>query len=98
KVDSEFATALQARLIADNFDISLSNSISQQGRPERGAPHALVRTLPLLVPELNISVVPVMIKTIERSPAVLTGTRCIELGRAIAKFCATQSKRVAIYG
>lgn len=98
KVDAALATALQASLIAAGFDISISKSISQHGRPERGAPHALVRTLPLITPEFDIPIVPVMIKTIERSPAVLTGARCISLGRAIAKFCATQSKRVAIYG
>ncbi|QIB64913.1 DODA-type extradiol aromatic ring-opening family dioxygenase [Kineobactrum salinum] len=98
KVIPELAAQLQAELVRKDFDVSISRRINPQGRPERRAPHALTRPLPLLMPGLEIPVVPVIIKTIERSTAVLTGERCLALGRAIGEICNDLSLPVAIYG
>ncbi len=98
KSDPNLAGRLQTELVRRDFDVSISRSINPQGRPERRAPHALTRPLPLIMPELDIPVVPVIIKTIERSTAVLTGERCLALGQAIGEICNTLSMPIAIYG
>jgi hypothetical protein len=67
-------------------------------QPRRAVPHALVRPLPLLMPNLDIPIVPVMMKTVERSPAILTGERCLALGRAIERLCRDLPQRIALYG
>src|SRR5690606_37157071 len=81
-----------------DFDIAISRRINPQGRPERRAPHALTRPLPLIMPALDIPVLPVIVKTIERSKAVLSGERCLALGQAIADICADLPESIAIYG
>jgi hypothetical protein len=52
----------------------------------------------MIVPELDVPVVPVIIKTVERSAAVLNGERCVALGRAIAAICADLPAPICIYG
>ncbi|WP_070157883.1 hypothetical protein [Sphingobium phenoxybenzoativorans] len=95
-VHSQLAQALTQSLLDDDFDVSTSTKIVPQGRPTHGAPHAIVRPLPSIMPELDVPVLPVIIKTIENSPANMTGKRCLELGRAIGAFCARQPERIAI--
>jgi len=95
---SKLAQHLQTELVRRDFDIAISRKISPQGRPERKAPHALTRPLPLIMPALDIPVIPVIVKTIERSKAVLNGERCLALGRAIAEICREQPEPIAIYG
>lgn len=98
RVDAALADTLLRGLIDEGFDVAISRRQSSQGRPLRGAPHALVRPLPLLMPQLDIPVVVLMMKTVERSPATMTGARCLELGRAIEKICRPLDRRIAIYG
>ena len=95
---SNLAAHLQAELVRRDFDIAISRRINPQGRPERRAPHALTRPLPLIMPALDIPVIPVIVKTIERSKAVLSGERCLALGQAIADICADLPESIAIYG
>ncbi|MBB5708229.1 hypothetical protein [Sphingopyxis panaciterrulae] len=95
---SRLAAHLQTELVRRDFDIAISRKINPQGRPERKAPHALTRPLPLIMPALDIPVIPVIVKTIERSKAVLSGERCLALGRAIADICADLPEPIAIYG
>ena len=97
-VASELAEHLQAELVGRDFDIAISRKVNPLGRPERKAPHALTRPLPLIMPDLSVPVVPIIVKTIERSKAVLTGKRCLDLGRAIAEICADMPQSIAIYG
>ena len=40
-----------------------------------------------ILPRLDLPIVPIMMKTVERSPAILTGDRCLALGRAIEAIC-----------
>lgn len=95
---SDLAEHLLTELIDRHFDIAISRSVNPQGRPERRAPHALTRPLPLIMPHLEVPVVPIIIKTIERSNAVLTGDRCLAFGRAIAEICTDLPEPIAIYG
>ncbi|MBA2933573.1 hypothetical protein HZF05_05630 [Sphingomonas sp. CGMCC 1.13654] len=95
---TELAAHLQRTLVAQDFDVAISRAINPQGRPERRAPHALTRPLPLIMPKLDIPVVPIIVKTIERSKAVLSGERCLALGRAIGEICAAWPEPIAIYG
>jgi protocatechuate 4,5-dioxygenase beta chain len=98
KVHSELAEHLLSELVAQDFDVSISRSQNPQGRPELKAPHALTRPMPLLTPKLDIPIIPVVIKTTERTSAALSGERCIELGRAIGRICAAIDEPIAIYG
>lgn len=95
-VDPELATLLQDELVHAGFDVSISRSIRPQGRPERRAPHAITRPLPLVMPQLDIPIVPLVIRTIEPTPGVLSGARCLAIGRAIATICERTSKRIAV--
>jgi hypothetical protein len=97
KVDRALGETLLRGLVRDGFDISISRKLpAYEGR--RKAPHALVRPLPLILSRPDIPIVPVMMKTVERSPAVLTGGRALALGRAIARICRDLPQRIAIYG
>ncbi len=98
QVATELAQHLQAELVHRDFDVAISRTVNPQGRPERRAPHALTRPLPLIMPELDVPVVPIIVKTVERSKAVLTGERCLALGRALADVCADLDAPVAVYG
>jgi hypothetical protein len=98
RVASDIAEHLLAELVQRDFDVAISRKVNPQGRPERKAPHALTRPLPLIMPKLDVPVIPIIVKTIERSKAVLTGERCLALGRAIAEICAQRPQSIAIYG
>lgn len=98
RVDSELAERLLRGLVREGFDVAVSRRIEAQGDALRGAPHALVRPLPLIMPTLELPIVPIMMKTVERSPAVLTGERCLELGRALERICRPIDRRIALYG
>jgi hypothetical protein len=97
-VDRPLADFLLEGLLRDGFDVSISRRVPVHEQPRRAVPHALVRPLPLLMPGLDIPIVPVMMKTVERSPAILTGERCLALGRAIERLCRDLPQRIALYG
>ena len=94
----KLADHLTSELVQREFDVAISRRVNPQGRPERRAPHGLTRPLPLIMPALDVPIVPLIIKTIERSKAILSGERCLDLGRAIAEICAGIDEPVAIYG
>lgn len=98
KVDAELADYVLRGLVREGFDVAISRRQSPKGDPRRGAPHALVRPLPLIMPAIDLPIVPVMMKTVERSPATMTGERCLALGRAIEKICRPLDRRIAMYG
>lgn len=98
RVDRALAENLLAGLVEKGFDVAISRRPPAVSEPRRSAPHALVRPLPLILPNADLPVVPLMMKTVERSPAILTGARCLELGRALAEVCAEMPQRIALYG
>lgn len=97
-VDSELAEVLLRQLVCDGFDIAVSRSVPKHPEPHRAVPHALVRPLPLLLPSLTVPIVPIMMKTVERSQASLSGERCLDLGRAVEAICRKSDKRIALFG
>jgi Catalytic LigB subunit of aromatic ring-opening dioxygenase len=98
KVHTRLAEHLLNELVSRDFDVSISRSQNPQGRPHLKSPHALTRPIPLIMPRLQARIVPIIIKTTERSSAALTGERCIELGREIGRICAKLDMPIAIYG
>ncbi len=98
KVHTQLAEHLLDELVGADFDVSISRCQNSQGRPELKAPHALTRPIPLIMPRLDIPVIPILIKTTERTSAGLTGERCIALGRQIGRICAALDVPLAIYG
>ncbi len=98
KIDRELGRKLMEGLVNDGFDVAISTKMQPLGRPKRGLPHAFVHPAPWIMNRPDLPVVPVFIMTTERTPAILTGERCVELGRAIAKICEDSPKRIAIYG
>jgi len=98
RVDHARAEQLLEGLVARGFDVAVSRRVPAYTDPKRAAPHALVRPLPLLLPRPDLPIIPLMMKTVERSPAILTGARCLELGRAIADVFANLPGRIALYG
>jgi len=97
-VDRPLADRLLDGLLREGFDVAISRRVPVHEQPRRKVPHALVRPLPLLLPSLDVPIVPVMMKTVERSPAILTGERCLALGRAIEAICRNAPQRIALYG
>lgn len=95
-VDAALAGHLQAQLVSDGFDVSISRRAVARGRAERRGPHAITRPLPLIMPSLDIPIVPLIIRTVERSAGVLSGARCLALGKAVARICANDPRRIGI--
>jgi protocatechuate 4,5-dioxygenase beta chain len=98
RVDRGLADRLLDGLVDAGFDIAISRRVPVHEEKRRSAPHALVRPLPLLMPQLDVPIVPIMMKTVERSPAILNGERCLALGRAIFDICRDLPGRIALYG
>lgn len=98
RVDRALGDRLLDGLVREGFDVAISRRVPVHEAPRRKVPHALVRPLPLVLPNLDVPIVPVMMKTVERSPAILTGDRCLELGRALEAICRDLPQRIALYG
>jgi protocatechuate 4,5-dioxygenase beta chain len=98
RVDRALADRLLDGLVDRGFDVAISRRVPVHDEPRRTAPHALVRPLPLIMPSLEIPIVPIMMKTVERSPAILNAERCLALGRAIEAICRPLPQRIALYG
>jgi hypothetical protein len=97
QVASDVAETILRELVRREFDVAISRSLPPyEGR--RKAPHGLVRPLQLLLPSAAVPVVPILMKTVERTPAALTGERCLELGRAIASICQRMPQKIALFG
>lgn len=97
QVDQDLANVLLDGLVAQGFDVAISRRAPAVTEPRRAAPHALVRPLPVVLPSLEMPIVPLMMKTVERSPAILSGDRCLALGRAIERVCRNLPQRIALY-
>ena len=98
RVDRALGDRLLDGLVGEGFDVAISRRVPVVDDPRRAVPHALVRPLPLLLPTLDVPIVPVMMKTVERSPAILNGERALALGRAIERICRNLPQRIALYG
>ncbi|MFN0303196.1 MAG: hypothetical protein ACKVQU_22885 [Burkholderiales bacterium] len=96
KVHTELAMDLLKGLLKRNFDPSNLAEMNPQGRePTRGASHMLMYPAPVLMPALDIPVIPVFLN--EYFPPLPSGRRCWDLGLAIADIFKHHKARVAIY-
>ena len=98
KIDRELGALLQEGLLREGVDAALGMEMNPRGRPQVGTPHAFMYPAPHLLPRPDLPIVPVFIMTTEKLPAILTGKRCLAIGRAIAKVCEASPKRIDIYG
>ncbi len=98
KVDKDLAHRLLEGLVQEGFDVAISTKMAPASQPKRGLPHAFANPAPWIMNRPDLPIVPVFIMTTEQTPAILTGERCVALGRAIAKVCEDSPKRIAIYG
>src|SRR5580658_8548263 len=98
RVDRALGDRLLDGLVREGFDVAISRHVPVHEQPRRKVPHALVRPLPLVLPNADVPIVPLMMKTVERSPAILSGDRCLELGRALEAICRDLPQRIALYG
>ena len=97
KVNADLAEHLLAALVRDGFDAHSIGRRSRRPTRPRRAPRARAAAR-YLTPEFDIPVIPIMMKTVERSPAAITGERCLALGRAVARICKNLPQRIALYG
>jgi hypothetical protein len=98
RVDRALGDTLLDGLVREGFDVAISRHVPVHEQPRRKVPHALVRPLPLVLPNADVPIVPLMMKTVERSAAILSGDRCLELGRALEAICRDLPQRIALYG
>ena len=98
KIDQELARMVHEGLVREGIDAALSTKQNPLGRREVGSPHAFMNPMPHLMPSYDLPIVPIFTATIEKVPGVMTGERCLAVGRAIAKACEASGKRIAIYG
>ena len=98
QTDVELAQWLAHELVSnEGFDIAVSEEMHRLGNTRvPGLPHPFVNPAEIM-PRPDLPVVLLYVNTYD-PPAFTSGTRCYELGVAIAKVLQRQSKRVAIYG
>ncbi len=97
KVDQVTAERLLNGLVRDEgYDVAFSRRQENLGRPGLGLPHAFHRSIPSIMPQLDIPVVLVYQNTIQ--PPGMTASRCYDLGAAIARILRNEPRRIAILG
>ncbi len=97
-IDRKLASDPLDGLVQLGFDAGISEVVEPQLRPKLGFAHGLGHVMPHTHPEINTPVVPVIINVDNGPPVMMTGRRCIELGRAIAQVCERSGKRILITG
>ena len=94
KVDSETSRLLLNKLVTqEGFDVAFSSEQRALGS-SRGFPHAIMRPIPRLMPRPDLPTVLVLVSSYD-FPA-LSGQRCYDLGRALARLLKNDPRRIAI--
>jgi len=97
KCHVDLSKFLLNELVEDGFDVAFSEKMVRLGSQRvPGLPHPFVNPMEIL-PRPDLPVVLVYENTYD-PPALLSGSRCYELGQAIAKILGKDSRKVAIYG
>lgn len=101
KCDVQMSRWILNELITqEGFDIAASHEMRPlgkvMGRPANGLPHAFINPAEIL-PRRDLPTVLIYENTYD-PPAMLSASRCYQLGQALAKIVAKSGKRVAIYG
>ena len=96
KVDSETSKRLLHQLVSqEGFDVAISSQQHALGSA-RGISHALLRPVPGLMPRSDLPTVLLYVSSYDH-PA-LSGQRCYDLGRALARLLKDDPRRIAIGG
>ena len=97
-IDTELSQHLLTGLVREGFDVAFGSKMNPQSKPLRGVPHGVCHPAPHLLPRPDVPLVLLFVNVDDGPPAITTGGRCIELGRAVARLCKDIPKRIAIYG
>lgn len=92
---TQLAQCLCEGLINKGFDLASSAVFRPLGRPEHGVSHMLAHPVPVLVPKLDVPLIPLFMN--EYFPPLPSAERCYHLGVALAEILADRPERVAIY-
>ncbi|MPZ13916.1 MAG: hypothetical protein GEU73_05760 [Chloroflexi bacterium] len=90
----QLAAFLHRELVHLGFDVSYSRTLRPLGQPEYGTTAAFVAPARVLMPSLDIPVVPIYINTLVW-PAP-NGHRCYALGQSISELLSEREERVAL--
>jgi protocatechuate 4,5-dioxygenase beta chain len=92
---SELAKFVLKGLIKRGFDAAFGSTFRPLGHPDEGVSHMISHPIPVLTPRLDVPIVPIFLN--EYFPPLVSGERCIALGRALADILNEWPGRVAIY-
>ncbi|MSQ32352.1 MAG: hypothetical protein EXR59_03820 [Dehalococcoidia bacterium] len=96
KTHVEMARWLHQELVeTEGFDAAFSEEMAPLGKPT-GLPHPFTN-INEMFPRADLPVIMIYLNTYD-PPAFITAERCYQLGQAIARIFAKESRRVAIYG
>jgi len=98
KIDRELGQHILNSLVEEGFDAAFSTEMNPQSNPGRGVPHGVGNIVPHSHPSADIPIVPIFVNVDDGPPVIMTGERCVELGRAIARACESSDKRILITG
>ena len=98
RMDRNLAREILDGLIQRGFDAAHSEEVEPQVRPRIGFPHGIGHILPHSHPNLDVPIVPIFLNVDNGPPVMMSGERCVALGRAIAEICERSDKRILITG
>ncbi len=101
KCDVQLAKWLLSELVtSEGFDMASSDEMhplgSVMGHPANGLPHAFVNPAEI-IPTPDLPTVLIYENTYD-PPAMISASRCYQLGQALARILERSGKRIAIYG
>ena len=96
RCDAELASFIHKELVEAGFDMNYSTEVRPLGQPEYGTTPAFVAAMGWLLPNDELSVVPIYVNT--QVPPTPSGRRCFAFGRALAEILNEREERIAILG
>ena len=101
KCDMQLSKWILNELITrEGFDITASDEMrplgNVMGRPANGLPHAFINPAEIM-PRPDLPTILIYENTYD-PPAMLSASRCYQLGQALARIMEKSGKRIAIYG
>lgn len=92
---SELAVFTHRELVEAGFDLNYSQVLRPLGQPEYGTAAGFVAPAPLLMPGLDLPVVPIYVNC--HVPPSPSGRRCYVFGQALGEVLRERPERVALY-
>ncbi|MPZ15566.1 MAG: hypothetical protein GEU73_14290 [Chloroflexi bacterium] len=91
----ELASFAHRELVGAGFDLNYSQLLRPVGQPEYGTAPAFVAPAHLLMPQLDIPVLPIYVNC--RSRPAPSGARCYAFGRTLAEVLSERPERIALF-